>query len=321
MQNKAITIYISLIVCFCSMGTFIKTSYGANNTYNFYGGPPTGTFTLVAETISKLGNKAGVPIRMVQSSGSSENIWRIDSNDAHFTISYSSHVYKAIHGLLQRDNRHYRNIRVIGYLYGAQAHLIVKDDAQISSTQHLKNKRIGLGLKKSPSGYQGTLFLKKLGLWDNVDAKYIPQNEAAELFCQDKLNAFWVFSGYPNALISKTAETCNMKLLNIRSSEGHKLFFDQNPYFSESIIPGGIYNGIKKDTITFEDSALLIANKNVPDEVVIKILDLTYSPDTIRLLSQKNKILRFLKKNDGKYGICAALHEGAKKYYSEKVQK
>jgi uncharacterized protein len=321
MKNRAITIIVSIIVFFSSIATFVKTSQGANNIYNFYGGPPTGTFILVAKTISDLGNNANIPIRIVQSSGSNENIWRIDSNEAHFTISYSSHVYKAINGLLQGDNRKYRNIRVIGYLYGAQAHLIVKGGSQIAFTQQLKNKRVGLGLKKSGSGYQGTLFLKGIGLWDNIYGEYIPQNEAAKLFCQDKIDAFWVFSVYPNLLISGTANTCNLNLLDIRSTPEHKAFFSQNPYFTKSIIPGGTYNGVKNDTVTYEDSALLIANKNVPNKVVRKILELTYAPDTIKLLTHKEKSMRFMKKNDGKYGICAALHEGAKIYYDEMVKK
>ena len=321
MKIRANIVSISIIVYLCSIFSSISTSHAKNNIYNFYSGPPNGNFTLVAEMIGEMANNANIPIRIIQSSGSNENIWRIDSNEAHFTISYSSHVYKAANGLLHGDFRKYKNIGVIGYLYGAQAHLVVKSNSNISSVQQLTNKRVGLGTKKSASGYQGTLFFEKTGLSNNIHGSYFSQGDSAKLLCQGKLDAVWVFSGFPNAIISETANTCKLKLLDLNYTEETRAFFDENPYFTETVIPGNTYKWVKDDTNTFEDSALLIANKNIPNQIVSRILELTYAPETIHRLTTISKNMRLMEKNDGKYGICVPLHEGAKKFYAGEISK
>lgn len=285
--------------------------------YTILGGPDKGTFIVFAEEISELARKEQINIHHKSSKGSLENVRRINAYKDDFAIAYASHIFMARNGLLVNDSLKYKNIAVLGYLYGAQAHLVVSEQLGIDSAKDLVGSRVGVGPAGTGSFYNCLDFFTELGVWDKNMRHAIPDNLAFEYFKNNDLDAFWTMSGYPNKAVTRTLQKSGAKLINLYSDGQSIGFFDKYPYYAKTVIPANTYPGIHEDTPTFQNSALLIAHRNVPNDVVIKLLSLIYSEESIRRLEKSKNAAKFMRDNDGSYGISTPLHSGAIQYYKD----
>lgn len=73
-----------------------------------------------------------------------------------------------------------------------------------------------------------------------------------------------------------------------------------------------------KETVTFEDSTLWIANNRVPDDVIYNLLSVVYSPEGIDHMIQKHKSAQAMSIETGVKGIVTPLHPGAERFWREK---
>jgi TRAP transporter TAXI family solute receptor len=285
--------------------------------YRIYGGPDGGTFKHISKGIANLANNIGIELRPVASKGSYENVRRVDSKTADFAIAYASHIYRARHGLLKNDSKQYKNIMVLGYFYGAPAQLIVKKQSGITSALELAGKKIAVGNKGSGSAFQCETFFRELGIWDKLKRRYFGYNDSAALFVENKIDAFWLFTGYPSGAVIKASQEQDIQLINAYDDGEKSNLFINHPYFTKTKIPANTYQGVNYDTNTFQDSALWIANRNVPEDVVYKLLEEVYSEKGMEYMVGVKKIAKWMTQNDGNFGISTPLHPGAIKYYEQ----
>jgi TRAP transporter TAXI family solute receptor len=286
--------------------------------YRIYGGPDGGTFKPISKGIATLASNIGIELRPVASKGSYENVRRVDSKTADFAIAYASHIYQARYGLLKNDSKQYKNIMVLGYLYGAPAQLIVKKDSEIKSAFELSGKKIAVGNKGSGSAFQCETFFRELGIWEKLKRRYFGYNDSAALFIENKIDAFWLFTGYPSGAAIKASLEQDIELINLYDDGEKSNLFVKHPYFTKIKIPANTYKGVNYDTNTFQDSALWIANRNVPEDVVYKLLEEVYSEKGMEYMVGVKKVAKWMTQNDGKFCIRTPLHPGAIKYYEQK---
>ena len=315
MKRKIICLlfsFVILITAGCATQSGIETPK-----YTILGGPEKGTFIVFAKEISKLACKEKINIRHKSSKGSSENVRRVNAHKDDFAIAYASHIFQARNGLLKNDAYKYNDISVLGYLYGYPAHLIFRKDLNIESATELIGSKVAVGPPASGSFYQCQVFFIELGIWHKIFRQAMSHNSAADYLIKNKIDAFWTMSVYPDKAVSRVFKKSGAKLIDL-DSDGQAIgFFDKYPYFAKTVIPANTYPGIYKDIPTFQDSALLIAHKNVPDDVVKELLQIIYSEKGIWSLKKKREEAKSMKDNNGVYGISTPLHQGASQYYRE----
>ena len=98
----------------------------------FGGGPTGGTFNFFANKMSSIISHTYdyLDVSPKGSGGSAENLRTLDKASVDFGIVYSGDAYLGRMGQLVNDETKYENLRVISFLYGAPAQLVVRKPMQ-----------------------------------------------------------------------------------------------------------------------------------------------------------------------------------------------
>ena len=286
--------------------------------YTFAGGPSGGTFQYYASAIATIGQKQGQKLLARSSGGSIENIRLVNSQKADFAVAYSGHVYAGAHGKLKNDEVKYADVLVMAYLYGAPAQLVVKANDGINQPLDLVSKRVGVGNAGSGAAANAEIYFSSLGIWDKMDREFLGYRNAATAMQNGQLDAFWVFTGYPSASILEVAMQTEIKLLDTYPAGEAVGLFQNNPFFTAVTVPANTYKGQTQDIASFQDGALLVANTNVPDDIVHQILTSMYSKEGLEYLVSVHNSAKSMTVETGLKGVVTPIHTGALKFWQEK---
>ena len=308
-----------IVLCLLAAFVFLFRAPAASEakTYVFTGGKAGGTSVYYANAIATLAKKIGLKFLVNSSGGAVEQIRLVNSGRSSFSLAYAGQIFAAERGKLKGDPKKYTDVRAMSFFYGAPAQLIVKASSDIKSTRDLKGKRVGVGNAGSGAAANAELFFSELGIWDKIDRNFIGYRQAADAFKNGQLDAFWVFTSFPNASVIEAAMQNKIRLVNLYKDAQSCGLFKKYPYFSKVVIPAGTYQGVNTDTPSFQDKTLWIVNKKVPDDVVYNILKITFSKDGLSHMVNAHKSARAMSIKDGGAGIVAPMHPGAIKFWKE----
>ena len=287
----------------------------------FGGGPAGGTFQIVANAIQTFGpvkESEDYRIKAQSSAGSVENLRRVERGKMHFGVVYSGHVYLGREGRLKNDEKRYENVLAVAYLYGAPAQLVVRRGEGIESTRDLVGKKVGVGNTGSGAFANCELFFTHLGIWDQVERNAMGYNDAAAAFGNNQLDAFWLFTAFPSGAVIMAAQTNDIDLVDLEKDAVESGFFEQYPYFAKLAVPAGTYRGVDHETPSFQDSALWVANAEVPDDVVYDLLSKVYTDEGLAWMVNQKKTFQEMRIETGTKGIVTPLHPGAARFWKEK---
>lgn len=287
----------------------------------FGGGPAGGTFQIVANAIQvyqPIKDIEEFTVKAQSSAGSVENLRKVNSGKSDFGVVYSGHVYLGRNGMMKNDSNKYENVMAVSYLYGAPAQLVVRKGFGIKSTKDLVGRKVGVGNAGSGAFANCELFFTHMGIWDKIERNAMGYNDAAAAFGNKQLDAFWLFTAFPSGAVIMAAQTNDIDLIDLGADAESSGFFEKYPYFSKLTVPAGTYRGVDYDTPSFQDSALWVANKDVPEDIVYKLLSVIYTDKgLVHMVSQKRTFKEMTVKS-GINGIVTPLHPGAEKFWREK---
>lgn len=299
---------------------FSADSYAAKRII-FGGGPAGGTFQVVANAIQVYKPVKEIEefrVRAQSSAGSVENLRRVNSGRNHFGVVYSGHVFLGRNGQLKNDSRRYEDVLAVAYLYGAPAQLVVREGSGIKRTKDLVGKKVGVGNAGSGAFANCELFFTHLGIWDKIERNAMGYNDAASAFGNNQLDAFWLFTAFPSGAVIMAAQTNDIELINLDKEAEDSGFYKQYPYFGKLSVPAGTYRGVEKETPSYQDSALWVANAKVPDDVVYKLLSVIFTDEGLAHMRAQKKTFKEMSVANGSKGIVTPLHPGAIKFWKEK---
>ncbi len=307
-----LSVVISLAFCLSAV---------AKDRIVFGGGPAGGTFQTVANAIQvykPVKAMEGFTVKAQSSAGSVENLRKVNAGRMHFATVYSGHVYLGANGLMKNDKRQYEDVRAVAFLYGAPAQLVIRKGSGIKSTKDLVGKKVGVGNAGSGAYANCDLFFNHLGIWDKVKRNAMGYNDAAAAFGNKQLDAFWLFTAFPSGAVIMASQTNDIELIDLGADAEASGFYKKYPYFSKLQIPAGTYKGVDKATPSFQDSALWVAHKDVPDEIVYKLLSVIFTDEGLKHMVSQKKTFKAMAVDKGVDGIVTPLHPGAIKFWKEK---
>jgi TRAP transporter TAXI family solute receptor len=287
----------------------------------FGGGPAGGTFQTVANAIQvykPVKEMKDIAVKAQSSAGSVENLRKVNSGRMDFGIVYSGHVYLGANGQMKNDARKYTDVRAVAFLYGAPAQLVVRKGSGIKSTRDLAGKKVGVGNAGSGAFANCELFFNHMGVWDKVKRNAMGYNDAAAAFGNNQLDAFWLFTAFPSGAVIMAAQTNDIEMINLGADAESSSFYEKYPYFTQISIPAGTYKGVETNTPSFQDSALWVANKDVPDDVVYNLLAAIFTDEGLAHMVEQKKTFKAMSVKNGTYGIVTPMHPGAIKFWTEK---
>ncbi|MFH1060160.1 MAG: TAXI family TRAP transporter solute-binding subunit [Pseudomonadota bacterium] len=287
------------------------------------GGPTGGTFQYFANAMSVYVPKVFPDIKMSAegSGGSAENLKRINAGDFDFGISYAGDIYLGAIGQLPKDDKKYTKVRVMGYLYGAPAQLVVKKAAGIKSAKDLAGKKIAVGNAGSGAALSAERFFKHLGIWDKIQPQFLGYSAAASAFKDGKIDAFWVLVGYPNASIIEAATQEEVALVNVGLDAEASGFYKAYPFYAPATIPANTYSGQTEPVKSFQDSALLVCSSGLDEAMVYNIMKAVWSKDGLDYMVKAHKAARSMTIENGYTGASRPLAAGAAKFWAEQGKK
>lgn len=314
--------YLSIVGA-CALAVTLAipaTGLAAKTRLAFSGGPDGGTFQYFSNAISSRLSKniPDLEVSNMASAGSVENLRRVNSGDADFGIVYAGDLFLAQNGELTNDTKKYTNVHSLAYLYGAPAHLVVLADSGINAVKDLEGKRVAVGPAGSGAAASAQRYFTTLGLWDKMKVEFIGYSEAASSIGDKKIDAMWVFAGFPNSSVIQAAASNKIKILSLVEAAKAADFFKKNPYYAEVTIPAGTYSGVDYDVKSVQDSAIWVAGKHVKDDVAYAALKDTFSDEGLAYMVSVTKAAASMKVKDGVYGIVTPVHKGAAKFWTEK---
>lgn len=320
MGNRLITT-LTTIAILAATAFFPPSSGRAGERYAFGGGPAGGTFQFMAAGIASyppVATNTDFSLVVKPSAGSVENLRKVDSGRYAMAVVYSGELYMGRNGLLKDDSRRYENVLAVSYFYGAPAQLVVHKRAGVDRASRLAGLRVGVGNVGSGAFANCERLFSHLGIWERVQGNAMGYNDAAIAFADNKLDAFWLFVGYPAEAIVRATTRAEIELVDLYAEAEATGFFRKYPFFTKAVIPAGTYKGIDHDVISYQDSALWVANKDVPAEVVYALLAAIYSDDGLAHMRRTRKTAAAMRIADGIKGIVTPLHPGAEKFWREK---
>ena len=258
-----------------------------------------------------------VDVSNMASAGSVENARRVNSGEIDFGIAYSGDTYLARNGRLTNDTNKYPNVYAMAFLYGAPAHLIVLDDSGINQVSDLVGKRIAVGGAGSGAAAAAQRYFGALGLWDKMNVEFIGYSKAAAAIGDGLIDAMWVFAGFPNSSVIQAAASNKIKILSTWDAGEKGGAFEQYPFYAKLTIPAGTYSGVDYDVMSFQDSALWVANKDVAPEHVYNALANIYTKEGLSYMVKVKSTAKAMSVKGALTGIVTPVHAGAQKYWKE----
>ncbi len=301
-----------------AMGLAPAASEARTQFVSIGGGPTGGTFNYFANAISLHVPRVVENVRMSSegSGGSVENVRRVNSGDFDFGISYAVDIALAAEGKLPEDTRIYDQVRVIGYLYGAPAQLVVRATGDLNSAADLEGRRIAVGNAGSGAATSAERFFRQVGVWENMSPEFLGYSPAASAFRDGKIDGFWVLVGYPNASIIEASTQMRIRLMDLHEDAEASGFYDAYAY-SPAVIPANTYRGQTEDTHTFQDGTLLITRADVSEDLVYEMTKAIWSQEGLTNLRQAHSAAVETSMENNFRDASRPLHKGAYKFWVE----
>ena len=287
----------------------------------FSGGPAGGTFQVVANAIQvydPIKASKTFRVRAQSSAGSVENLRKVNSGKAQMGVVYSGHVYLGRNGRMKNDTNKYEDVMAVAWLYGAPAQLVVRKGSGIESTKDLVGKKVGVGNAGSGAFANCELFFTHMGVWDKIERNAMGYNDAAQAFGNNQLDAFWLFTAFPSGAVIMAAQTNDIELVDLGKDAADSGFYDEYPYFGKLAVPAGTYRGVDKETPSFQDSALWVANSKVSEDTVYEMLSTIYTDEGLAHMKEQKKTFKNMSLDTGTQGVVTPWHPGAVKFWKEK---
>ncbi|MEV8432745.1 TAXI family TRAP transporter solute-binding subunit [Streptomyces chartreusis] len=289
--------------------------------------PPSGTITFSTGTRAGVYQEYGellrnelakdmpqLKVKLLTSAGSQENVERVATGKADFTIAAADAVdtYK-MNGKPVTDR-----LRGVARLYDDYVQLVVPPDSDIRSVADLKGKRVAIGLPNSGVRLIATRVLEAAGIDPEKDIT--PRSDGIDTGPKrlgHELDAFFWSGGVPTDGLEKIAESSAFRFVPIDAdlvakvhAQGDTAHFYRATNMPESAYPT-VQNG---DTVaTIAVSNLLITRKDMDPRLtewltrtVIKSRDgIGAHVHSAQLVDLRTAI----------YTDPLALHDGAQRYY------
>ncbi len=267
-------------------------------------GGPGGTYYAFSVALAEIVNQHSKKIRIevIQSSGSNDNVSRIQMGSAEL-------------GLLQSDTVVGKNISVAARLFPEMFHLIARTDSKIKTVSGLKGRRLALPPKSSGSTALFSTLREHYELGSEaIQIKYGSLNDGIESLKQGNVDALFVVMAMGNEKLKQIIKFNDLELISIDQAPAISLY---HPALKSGTIPVGAYSGEKPIpanpiSIISVDS-LLAVNKNLENKYVKELTSILFEKrqELIRKIPQG----AFIAQPSEQHKLSFDIHEGAELFY------
>ncbi len=237
-----------------------------------------GTYYTLGQALAENLTVAKIPCRIQQTEGSAENCRMIHHGYVDLAVSQNDIAFYAHTGTNMFEGKPLADITALCSWYPEPVQVFVLSDSGINSLSSLKGKVIVIGPGASGSNVNARQVLKAYG-FTKADMSNISEAPAAagfEMLGTGKAEAVFLTEAFPARVLKTVAKNKAVQLLQLSDDVISKLK-KSYPFFVPFTIPANHYKGFRKDIKTVAVTSTLVANSNLSEGKVYKILSAQYS--------------------------------------------
>ena len=282
-----------------------KLSWAASTFVRIGGGTPGGAYYVCAGAVSRLLEAAGLNPRVQTTGGGRQNAILLHRAELDIGFVNNIDAVQSVHVEGRED------IRSIMPFFNSIHHFVVRADQPIHSLSDLDRQRFGLSNRGSTHDAAARQIFEILGIKPRF--QNAGKGDTNNMIKDGLLKGFFVTSGIPMPSILELQTTVDLRFLAFSDAEYSRIR-SQAPWLLEDVISPDLYDGLDTPLKSFSSWNVMMANKDVPDELVYDIVDICYSnAEAIKRTYRAVEIDPNLIER-----LILPLHPGAEAYYRER---
>ena len=238
-----------------------------SGTIVFSTGTPRGVYQEYGERLrTELGrDMPGLTVKLLNSAGSQENVQRVATGEADFTIAAAD----AVETYELQDRAGAGRLRGVARLYDDYLQLIVPRDSKIRSVADLRHKRVATGLPDSGVRLIANRVLRAAGIDPREDITAIADgiDTGPARLEQGRIDAFFWSGGLPTKGLVELAKRSDFRFVPINGDLVAKLHAegDTARYYRATNMPESAYPSVQHGSAvpTIAVSNLLMTRKDM----------------------------------------------------------
>ncbi|MEV8588412.1 TAXI family TRAP transporter solute-binding subunit [Streptomyces sp. NPDC051180] len=288
-----------------------------SGTVTFSTGVPTGVYQRYGDLLRQAlaEDLPEVSIRLTDSEGSQQNLARVASGEADFTIATADAVAQ-----YQRERRPgFERLRGCARLYDDYVQLVVRKGSSLQRVQDLRGLRVGVGQAGSGVRLIADRVLAAAGIAPVRDIEPVAAgiDTMPALLERGELDAFFWSGGLPTEAVQKLSERFQVRLLPLDTTLVDRLHDvgASTRHYRSAVIPADAYAKAQDGR---QIETLAVANLLVTTDKADADLVEGFTRTVIRsrdLIGSKVHPAQLVDLRTAVYTEPLTLHEGARRYY------
>ncbi|MFE2298161.1 TAXI family TRAP transporter solute-binding subunit [Streptomyces sp. NPDC059445] len=288
-----------------------------SGTITFSTGTPTGVYQMYGKLLQGAIAKdmPDLDVRLLNSDGSQENISRVATGKADFTIAAAD----AVETYLHQHKPGAKRLRGCSRLYDDYVHLVVPRSSPVQSVEDLKGMKVAVGPGGSGVRLIANHVLEAAGLDPKKDITPLDEGIATMpgLLEQHKIDAFFWSGGLPTNAVQKLSRSYDIRLVPIGSDLVEKLHEQggASSYYRSAVMPADAYPASQRGSAV---PTLAVANFLITREDADADLTEELTRTVIASRDRIGAVVHAAQLVDLRTAIYTdplPLHEGARRYY------
>lgn len=279
-------------------------------------GPTNGVFNQVGGGYADIINRhmPGYEAVAVPTNGSSENLERLARGDIDVAFTFGDVAADAVKGSGAFKGKPLR-IRALARVFNSYTHLVVRNDANISTVEDLKGKRVATGPVGSGSETVAVRILAAAKLDPDKDVRRSAASLAQMVASMraGTIDAMFYSEGRPTVGITALFQQMPGKLAMLPIEPVlDELNLAYPLVYSVAVIPKGTY-GLAANVLTIAVPNLIVVSESMPDDVAANLTRMLfeYEPELADVHAEGKNV----RPDMGRQTFPVLLHPGALGYY------
>ena len=308
---------VIMLGVFAGVGYYIFSP--SVTTLRFTTGSDLGLYSQLGRDLKKLIEQEhdDIKIQVLSSSGSGENITRIDQGHADLAM-------------VQNDAIGGREVKSVASIYPEVLHLVCRADSEINNLEDLSGKKINVGSSGSGTEQIAAALLEFIEHEGKEEDVYqLTFSESLDALESGRIDAAFFLTGLGAEIIPEALSRGDIKLASISittadqdnarrpiqlAEEFGNGFRVHYPHVYPATIPIMTYDGFPRMPVpAVSVDAVLVCNEQLNEGIVNRITKTLFEKRAV--LSQMNSAFSHLDEEKAQLKLQFPLHEGAESFY------
>ncbi|MBN8535212.1 MAG: TAXI family TRAP transporter solute-binding subunit [Rhizobiales bacterium] len=229
-------------------------------------GAPGGGFLDYGQHVAAVLKEKGLVIDVQQTSGTAENLKRVEAGQADCGLAVLGPAYEAWNGLGGwTGGVKMQNFRAVAPMYETTFHTIVPEGGTVRSFADLKGLKVAVGPKQGTGELMFAGILQATGVKADM-ANGAPNDHIVQLE-KGEVQAFWFGAGLPVPAFRTAADRYPVRVLGFSEAE-RAAIIQRLPYLAPSNVPAGTYKGQQVAVEAVGIWNIVVCGKRVPSSAI-----------------------------------------------------